>query len=275
MLFFGGKEKKSDEELNVRYHPGDMKYLPCDENGNYISIEQLTGAQAALLAEKNKALANPILLRQAMLESSRADRARQLAAMGFDTCCWEVLGTTRSTESISPEIRKWLDEIVAEENVLIGVHRTGEAKLEHIADILCGGLIINPKDKGGAFSSIALGNNVSYYSNNETVVKELLCADEWRDSLGSILIRIPDEQLLGNIFMIDSEDGTFYLDPKYIIGFVPLGSNGKITEVISSNYYDGGGKPFIKPLTAIYDDREYASIAQGTAKGSGGEGTKK
>lgn len=267
-MFFQKKPNQKENELKVKYHPGYMQYVPVDDEGNQIPIEELTPQQADILKRKNYELkTNPELLQKAIATSRRTDRAKKLSEMGYDACSFEVLSTTRDVTSIAPEIRKWLDDIVAEEDVLIGIHRTGKAKLDEIAQILCWGLIINPKNKGAYATEIELGNTVSYYPNNEIIFKELLCADEWQNSLGSILIKIPDEELEGNIFMIDSEDGTHYLNPQYIIGFVPLGPGGKVTEVIASNYY-GGQEPFVKPLESIYDDRAYASTSSNQSTNS-------
>ena len=57
-------------------------------------------------------------------------------------------------------------------------------------------------------------------------------ANAYKNSKGSILIRIPDNDLSGNIFITD-KDGLIRLDPKYIIGYVPLEPNNHIETIIT------------------------------------------
>lgn len=259
MFFKKSKEKNINEDLRVIFHRGELKYIPCDEFGNKISEDNLDIMQLDILRQKNEELQeNPLLMQKLMHESENSERTEKLRELGFPCSSFEVLSTNRTTKNISPEIKDWLEDLTNKENVLIGIHRTGTATLDQISEMLRGGLIVNSLNGGTTTSSIHLMNTVSYYSNNETIIKEVLCADAYKDSLGSIIVKIPDEELTTNIFMIDSETGTFYLDPEYIVGFMPVGPEGTITEVISYYYSNDPSKPFIKPLTAIYDDRQYA-----------------
>lgn len=72
---------------------------------------------------------------------------------------------------------------------------------------------------GSIPNSGELQNNVSYYVDNKTIIKELIYANHFKNSKGSILIRIPDNDLLGNISILDKDGGT-RLNPKYIVDYV-------------------------------------------------------
>ena len=66
------------------------------------------------------------------------------------------------------------------------------------------------------------------------IIKELMYADEYKDSKGSILIRIPDYDLDKNIFVID-DNGRTRLNPKYIVGYVPVYENHHLESIITPN----------------------------------------
>lgn len=68
-------------------------------------------------------------------------------------------------------------------------------------------------------SPINLRENVGYYPNNETIIKELINADTYKNSLRAILIRILDEEIDQNMFMIDTESLNIILDPIVYCSF--------------------------------------------------------
>ena len=261
-MIFSRKKKSSDNQsLTIRFNRVKMKYMAYDSNGMVIDENNLTLMEKKHLASLNKELeSKPDLRRRGMIQSINADRAEELRKMGFPCKSFEVLYSNRDVKRMSPEIKEYLTKLVQEEDVLIGVHRTGEADLDDIVNILKCGLIVNSLNGGNTATPIHLMNTVSYYPNNETILKEVINADVYKDSLGVILVKIPDNALSGNIFMIDSENGNFYLDPMYIIGFIPVGPNGVVSEIISYHHSDKES-PF-KPITSIYDDREYAANVQ-------------
>lgn len=84
----------------------------------------------------------------------------------------------------------------------------------------------------GVVGNPELRNNVSYYPDNTTIIKELMYADTYKESIGSILIRIPDYDLRENIFITDI-NGLIRLNPKYNVGFVPV-NNHKIERILKA-----------------------------------------
>lgn len=188
--------------------------------------------------------------------SVERSRHEKLKSLGFPCTSFEVLYSPRDSGVISDDMMDYLQKLTDEEGVLIGIHRTGKASLEDIKSILTYGLIIGTLNENTASSPIKLSNNVSYYPDNKTIIKEIINADEHKGSLGSILIRIPDEDLSGNLFFVDVENGNFILDPKYVVGFIPVGPGGHVSEIITPNPV--ASEPVFKGLDSLYEEREYA-----------------
>lgn len=255
MKFFSDKLDIKRDNLEIRFNCDEQKYMAYSPDG--IPVFNLNSSSEKILGKRNKELLmNPELLIKEMRASIDVSRYAKLRELGFPCISFEVLFSARDTDVISLEMSDYLSKLTSEEDVLIGIHRTGDASLDDIANILRYGLVMSKLNGNATNSPIHLMNNVSYYPNNKTIIKELVNADSYKNSLGAILIRIPDEDLAKNIFMIDSETGEFILDPLYVIGFVPVEENGHISEIITL-YPPYSGKPF-KELDSLYDDRKYA-----------------
>lgn len=96
-------------------------------------------------------------------------------------------------------MNQFLDNLLSEDNVLIGIHRVGNNfSKEKMDDIFNNELKITGHFDGSVASAKQLNNNVSYYPNNHKIKKELMYVDQYKSSVGSILIRIPDENLEAN-----------------------------------------------------------------------------
>ena len=244
-----------NDNLSIKFNRFEQKYEAYLPNGEV--VYNLNRRSEKMLGKKNKELLlNPELLDEEMIESLSLERYHKLKDLGYSCNSFEVLFSERGDDCMSEAMANYLNELTSEEDVLIGIHRTGSCGLDEIADILRYGLTMTTLNGSTTNSPIHLMNNVSYYPDNSTIIKELINADSYKDSLGSILIRIPDEDLSGNIFMIDSETCQFILDPTYIIGFVPVGPNGKISEIITP-YPPQSFEPF-KDISALYEERSYA-----------------
>ena len=254
MSLFSNKLDIKKNFLQIRFDGNLEKYVACFKDGTVCTT--LNRKSIKLLNNKNTLLAeNPTLLEQEKRSFAETERFHKLKELGFICNSFETLSSSRTTECISQDVLEYLNTLTSEDDVLIGIHRTGFANLDKIADILKRGLVITHRGESTTNSDISLENNVSYYSDNKKIIKELINADEYKQSLGSILIRIPDNELLNNIFLIDVEAEEFILDPKFIIGFVPVGPNGSIKEIISDNPIE---KDFFKDISTLYEEREYA-----------------
>ena len=244
-----------NDNLIIKFNHIEKKYVACLPTGEVVF--NLNRRSEKILGKKNKELLlNPKLLESELGNALALERYKKLKDLGYQCNSFEVLYSEHGSECISSDMAIFLDKLVNEEDVLIGIHRTGNCSLDEIANILRYGLVMTTLNGSTTNSPIHLMNNVSYYPTNATIIKELINADAYKKSLGSILIRIPDEDLSKNIFMIDSESGQFILDPLYIIGFVPVEKNGKISEIITP-YPLTSGEPF-KNISTLYDERNYA-----------------
>ena len=129
-------------------------------------------------------------------------------------------GSKIPTSPIPSDFSSKLDNMFSEENVLYGIHRIGSSSDDDVLDILEHGLIITGATSSGV-CKYGLDYNVGYYLDNMDIKAELLNASGFRNSKGSILIRIPDEALSSGRYLVE-KDGVIRLDPRFIVGYVPL-----------------------------------------------------
>lgn len=181
--------------------------------------------------ENNKLRINPDILADEMERVTTRQRFDKLKSLGYSCDSFEYLGPADGT--MSKQMEDLLNRLVAENDVLLGIHRIGnDDSPEKIEDILKNGLQITGHFDGATQSNKELKNNVGYYPNNKTIIKELMYADKYKNSKGSILIRIPDADLEQTIFVVDS-NGSTRLNPKYIVGYVPLCENHHLETIIT------------------------------------------
>lgn len=215
-----------------------IKYIKKDEYIiiNYEDLDRKSKKQFLL---DNKELLTNDILYQNEVEKYKTDIRRDyLYSLGYSCDSFEALVREDNIKgNIEDSINNYLDNLLAEDNVLIGIHRVGNYFTEDIMnDIFNNGLKITGH-MNGAITTKELKNNVSYYPNNKTIKKELLYANSYKSSLGSILIRIPDSKLEENsdILLVDGND--IRLNPKYIIGYVPVYENNTINNIVFNNNY--------------------------------------
>lgn len=196
---------------------------------NYTDLNRRT--QKYLDSENQRLRIDNSLLNSEIYNVQIRNRRRYLNSLGYSDTSFEYLGPVDGT--IAPNLQNYLYDLVNEHNVLIGIHRVSDRlSNEQIMDILTNGLIMSGHLMGAVTSTKSLGQNVSYYPDNRTIIKELMYADQYKNSCGSILIRIPDEDLTGNIYITDN-DGLMRLNPKYIIGYVPLYPDHHLESIIT------------------------------------------
>ena len=120
--------------------------------------------------------------------------------MGYTCHSFEYLGKANGT--MSKQMEELLEKLTNEKNILLGIHRIKEyTTQEAIDDILANGLKMTGHFDGSIPTSRELQNSVSYYVDNKIVIKELMYTNQFKNSKGSILIRIPDEELTKNIYI--------------------------------------------------------------------------
>lgn len=230
MGLFSKKYDKEKDELKLVFN-SEIKQYQLYFNDILIEYKDLNRKTKKFLDEKNKFLeTSPYMIDYEMLLVSKSrsiERRDFLSSIGYTPSNFETGGTTGT---MSESLENYLNKLTSLDNVLIGIHRVGYLPDKYIEDILINGLLITGHMGSGAISTPELGNNVSYYSDNKTIIKELMFADTYKNSKGSILIKIPDEDLTKNIFI--TTNGQIRLNPKYIIGYIPV-SNHHIGTIIT------------------------------------------
>lgn len=229
-LFNKGLDLEKDR-LRIEFDLEEMKYIVY-QGWNIIPFDKLNKKSQKLLQNRNYGLINnPDLLKQEINTAKIKLRFDKLKSMGYSCDSFEYLGENKGT--MSKKMEEYLTRLTSEENILLGIHRVGqEASMQKINDILTNGLLMTGHLDGAAQINKDLKQNVSYYPDNKTIIKELMYADTYKNSKGSFLIRIPDDDLKGNIYIKDT-NGSIRLNPKYILGYIPLEENHHIEKVIT------------------------------------------
>lgn len=243
-----GMFKKKIEEIFQRKMDIEKDHLRVKFNLNtrrydvyygvkLLSYDDLTSRSRKIIDKKNKLLQTETdLLMQELERAKTSERFGKLKSLGYSCDSFEYLGPVNGT--MSKQVEELLNNLLSEENVLLGIHRIGsDDSPNKIEDILVNGLEISGHLGSGVQSAKQLKNNVSYYPNNKTIIKELMYANKYKNSKGSILVRIPDVDLTQNIFIIDDQ-GRTRLNPKYIVGYIPVSENHHLETIITSKQYN-------------------------------------
>lgn len=225
MGLFGLKFDIKNDSLTKLFHPDKGYYFIKLFEGQRIEvgIDKLNRRSLRELKRINLNLSNDKELYDKELQQYKAlERSRKLASLGYTCNCFECFGMTDGT--ISSPLKEELEDLVSQDDVLIGIHRTKDSTtLEDIADVLSNGLIIFGHMGGGVSTPKSLSNTVSYYPDNRTILKEIVCARTYKNSSGSILLRIPDEDLKDpNKVYFHDDDNNLRVRPKYILGYLPV-----------------------------------------------------
>lgn len=227
------KKKKYDidkDRLMIIFNHIEKKY-ECYFGYYPISLDELTRKSKKIINNKNKQLlTEPQLLEKELEAAKIKQRFKKLQSLGYTCGSFEYLGEVKGT--MSSQLEEFLNKLTTENDILLGIHRIKESTPQHaIEDILKNGLKMTGHQDGAIPNTNQLQNNISYYPDNKTIIKELMYADLFKNAKGSILIRIPDEELSKNIYVRDNE-GIIRLNPKYIVGYVPLCENHHIEQII-------------------------------------------
>ena len=214
-------KKKYDLEkdnLSIDFNFYTMKY-EVRQGDKIIPIEELNDKTKAIYQEKK----NEYMKKQ-------VERCRKLNRLGYEFACFQTFSNKEGT--MCKEAEKILLPLVEEENVLIGIHRVGEkVNDDEIDKMLSDGVIMtghgyNVQNINGP----ALELNFGCYYDNKTILKEVMFAHGYKGSKGSIIIRIPDEDLKGNIY-VKNELGNYCINPKYIVGYFEVDENYNVLSV--------------------------------------------
>lgn len=236
MTIFSKKYDLYSDRLMRRYAPEEGYYYVKVIDGKIEKIDNSSlnsKTKKALLNDNKELLRNPELLETEYKRFLNAKRFQKLNDLGYRCNSFSYLGPCEGKLSVMME--DYLNKLVAEEDVLLGIHRVkGSTPVEEaIPDILENGLIIFGHFDGAIDSEKDLSTTVSYYSNNETIITELMYANEYKNASGSILIRIPDEDLKDPSKIYISDGSMVRVNPKYILGFVPVTDDHYVDRIIT------------------------------------------
>ena len=227
MGIFDKKYDLEKDRLRIEFDLNQCKYV-IYYGQQLLSYDSLNRKTKKVLDEKNVKLYNDSNLYQSEMErAKRLERFKKLRSMGFTPGGFQCGG---QGGTVSQNVGEYFNKLLQEENVLLGIHRIG-ADDSIITDVLTNGLIMSGHSGSGASSYVNLGDNVGFWEDNSIAINELMYTDKYKNSKGSFLIRIPDSDLKGNIY-IQYSDGTIRLNPKYIVGYVPVEPNHHISRLI-------------------------------------------
>lgn len=154
-------------------------------------------------------------------EKKVIERVNKLKQMGYSIGSTSVVGNKKVTP-IPNEFDNKLNRMLSEENVLYGIHRVGNLSDENIINILENGLDMTVLSYAYSDDNVNLGQNVGYYADNMEIKSELINAYGYKNSRGSLLIRIPDEDLVNHNYFKKENNECIKLKPEYIVGYVPI-----------------------------------------------------
>ena len=235
MGLFKKKYDLEKDHLRIEFSLDDRKYI-IFLGQNRIQYDDLSAKTKKILDNKNNSLkTDSNLLNEEINNSKKKSRFNKLKSLGYTNFGFEYLGPVEGT--MSPKMANFLGQLTNEENVLIGINRVGmNINEERIQDTFENGLPITGHYVAKT-ASAQLSQNVGYYVDNKTIIKELMYVDTYKNSKGAFLIRIPDNDLKGDIFIRD-ENNSIRLKPEYIIGYVPAYPNHHIEDIIMNNHRD-------------------------------------
>ena len=234
-----GKLNTDNDRLEIVFDgdKGIYKYIKYEgydaKEINYNKLDTISKEKLNLYNEQLKN--NKGLYEIEKKEWQNQKRTEKLKEMGYSLGTIEV--GFKGSGSINSNLYKYLIELATQKNNLLGLHRVGSHFNQNIQeDIFNNGLTIF--GHLGINSSKTLSDSVSYYSDNDSVIAELLGAHGYKDSVGSILVSIPDSALeAGNDILIKTDKGT-KLNPKYIVGYVPWYNGNHLENIIKNPNFE-------------------------------------
>ncbi len=213
--------------------------------------------------ENDQLLNHPQLLQKKVYAAKLGKRYEFLSSKGLD--CEGFESFSKDDGNMSHEMKLYLDYLTAKENVVLGIHRIKKSSENDVIDMVISGLIMTGHSSSIIVENpIKLTDNVSVYADNKKIMKELTHADAYKSAIGSLLIEIPDADLDKNIYIVDDK-GDIRLNPKYILGFVPIEDNHYIRRIITAEDFKNYGycvdsKVDGKKLFFYQDESHYGDL---------------
>lgn len=240
MGLFSKKYDSIDDRLILKFDLDKKRfyYLLKDR---ILSDNELNKRTRKSLFSINEELKNPEYLKNVLYqeETKRVlaednERTKFLSSKGYTFESFSTLKGIVPQGTMSDTVEKVLLPLVNNDQNLVGIHRVqAGVSNAQIEDILLNGLILNGHLGGATSNKSSLSDHVSYYSNNRIIINELMFADAYKNSSGSILVNIPFSDLDKDV-IIKNKD-TIRLNPKYIVGYIPLHENHHLESIVTSD----------------------------------------
>ena len=203
--------KKYDYEMDSLRYEFDLeqdKYC-FFKNGKRLSDKELSFASKRFLKKKNNLTPEEKEQRRdfaKMVKTQEQERIQRKAAIdkrkeaGIELTYDSFEVDSIAQPKFSKEVDDYLKELTAEENnadYIVGIHRIGPSE-EHLDNLFCQGIKVQGHMMGAAKGTPELKNTVGYYPNNSTIKKEVGFAYTYKESRGSIVVKIPKEDIISN-----------------------------------------------------------------------------
>ena len=191
---------------------------------------------------------------QDRIKRKEAIDKRRDAGMDLNYGSFEV--DSNAEPRFSEDVRIYLEDLTSEEKdgeYVVGIHRIGPSEY-HLENLFNQGIKVQGHMMGAAKGTPDLGNTVGYYPSNKTVMKEVAYAYAYKDSKGSILVKIPKEDIISNnIYVTDEEGKNMYLNPKYIVGYFPVEDDRTVVQMVTRDTLENYRQQRVKEVQAYID----------------------
>lgn len=237
--------KKLDyEEASLRYEFDLSQDKYCFyKNGEIVEDKMLNGRSKRFLNKKNKlteeekeerreVARNVKLQKEEMAKVKECIEKRKEAGIDLKYNSFEV--QSKEAPKLSDDVKAYLEELTNEEKnseYVLGIHRIGPSE-DHLENILNDGILVQGHMMGAAKGNPSLDNTVGYYPSNKTIISQVGFAYAYKNSKGSVVVKIPKEDIIANnIYVNDNE--SMYLNPKYIVGYFPVEEDKTVEKIVT------------------------------------------
>lgn len=244
MGIFSKKYDYEKDSLRYEFDLEQDKYC-FYKNGERLSDKEISFASKRFLKKKNNLTPEEKEQRRAVariVKVQEQDRIKRKAAIdkrkeaGIELTYDSFEVDSITEPKFSEDVKTYLGELTSEEkdaDYVVGIHRIGASE-EHLEDIFTQGIRVQGHMTGAAKGTPELKNTVGYYPSNSVILKEVGLAYVYKESKGSIVVKIPKEDIISNnIYVMDEEEKYMYLNPKYIVGYFPIEEDRTVDKIVT------------------------------------------
>ena len=234
MGLFSKKYDYKKDELYIKFDFETNTYH-FYKHGSIISEDEINKRSLKELNNKRKELEDVEVLNkereEVIKKEKRKAREKELQNMGYSCESFKVVTPVKKV--VSEEIYNYLLPYLKNEHGILCIHRMKYPGEETLKDIFDNGFIMS----GHGFNFISpeghsLSENFGYYPDNMEILDEIKYANGYKNSDGSVLAFIPDEDLAKKDIFFYDKHNIQRLKSKYILGYVPVGDKMEMDTII-------------------------------------------